>query len=300
MKPGIRTRFWRSFMRVMFKGRHLSVQKERDQEAVMARWVERVPRRAKVEHAHVEGLRVAWIHPPEEAAHKIVLYLHGGGYVVGSIDTHLMLCAPMAETLQRAMILPEYRLAPEHPFPAALEDALTVYRWLLTQGYAPTDIIFAGDSAGGGLSLAAALSLRDRGEPLPAAIVCLSPWADLTHSGQSHIAKARADVILTTKVLKEWALCYAEKARLADPLISPVFADLRGLPPILIQVGSEEILLDDSLALAEKAKAGGVEVTLRVWDGMWHVWHALGNLIPESRMAFEEIGQFVYNVEQKR
>ncbi|MEW5940449.1 MAG: alpha/beta hydrolase, partial [Chloroflexota bacterium] len=212
---------------------------------------------------------------------------------------HLMLCIPMAQTLKTTMLLPEYRLAPEHPFPAALEDSLKAYRWLLEQGYQPANIVIAGDSAGGGLSVATALALRDNHEPLPAAIICISPWADLTHSGQSHLANAESEAVLDTKLLKEWALCYADQARLGDPLVSPVFADLRGLPPLLIQVGDEEILLDDSRMLADKARADGVDVSLRIWKGMWHVWHSMGGLIPESRLAFEEMGRFVRDAYQK-
>jgi epsilon-lactone hydrolase len=204
-----------------------------------------------------------------------------------------MMCIPMAQMLKMNLLLPEYRLAPENPFPAALEDALKSYRWLLTQGYKSSDIIVSGDSAGGGLSLATVLALRDAGEPLPAAVVVMSPWADLTHKGQSHVTKADSEAVLKTEVLKEWALCYADEANLSNPLVSPVYADFHGFPPLLIQVGSEEILLDDSLLLTEKAKADGVAVTLKVWDGMWHVWQALGDFLPESRKAFEELGQFV-------
>ena len=172
----------------------------------------------------------------------------------------------------------------------------TAYRWLLAHGTRPSDIIISGDSAGGGLSVATALALRDAVESVPAAVVCISPWADLTHRGQSHLTKAEAEAVLKTEVLKEWALCYTDEANLTNPLVSPVYADFHGFPPLLIQVGSEEILLDDARMLAEKAKAAGVDVTLKVWDGMWHVWPALGNLIPESRMAFEEMGQFIRSI----
>jgi acetyl esterase/lipase len=240
-----------------------------------------------------DGLRVAWIRPTGADKEKVLLFLHGGGYVTGSINSHLMLCIPMAQTLKMNVFAPEYRLAPEHPFPAALEDALKAYRWLLAQGYKPADIIIAGDSAGGGLALAVVLALRENHEPLPAAIICMSPWADLTNSGQSHITKADAEVVLKTDVLKEWALCYTDETNLNNPLVSPVYADFHGFPPLLIQVGSEEILLDDARMLADKAKADGVDVTLKVWAGLWHVWPALGDLIPESRETFLEIEQFI-------
>jgi epsilon-lactone hydrolase len=191
------------------------------------------------------------------------------------------------------MFLPEYRLAPANPFPAALEDALKAYRWLLAQGTDPRDIVLSGDSAGGGLALATALSLRDAGDPLPAALICISPWADLTNQSGSHIANANVESVLRTDVLNEWARYYTDESNLTNPLVSPVFADFRGLPPLLIQVGRDEILLDDSVTLAEKGKSAGVDVTLRIWDDMWHAWPVLGELIPESGMAFEEIRQFL-------
>jgi acetyl esterase/lipase len=198
------------------------------------------------------------------------------------------------------LLLPDYPLAPEHPYPAALEAALTAYRWLLAQGTRPAEIVIAGDSAGGGLAVATALALCDAVESVPAAVVCLSPWADLTHQGQSHLTNAAAEAVLKTEVLQEWASCYTDAANLRNPLVSPVYADFQGFPPLLIQVGSEEILLDDARLLAEKARAGGVDVTLRVWPDLWHVWPALGNLIPESRQAFEEIRQFIEKVNARR
>jgi monoterpene epsilon-lactone hydrolase len=253
----------------------------------------RIPKDMQVERIKIDNLPAAWIHPSNADQEIVMLHLHGGGYVTGSIDSHLMMCVPMAQTLKMNLLLPEYRLAPEFPFPAALEDALKTYRWLLAQGYQPENIVISGDSAGGGLSLATVLALREAGEPLPAAVVSLSPWADLTHKGQSHVTKAESEAVLKMDVLKEWALCYTDAANLTNPLISPVYADFQGFPPLLIQVGSEEILLDDALMVAEKAKADGVDVTLKIRDGLWHVWPVLGDLIPESRMAFDEIGQFI-------
>ena len=150
-----------------------------------------------------------------------------------------------------------------------------------------------GDSAGGGLSLATVLALRERGTELPDRVICLSPWTDLALKGNTHHTKQKSEVLLTTKVLHEWALCYAGPEDLENPFLSPINADLAGFPPLLIQVGSEEILLDDSIVLAEHAKAAGVQVECKTWPGMWHVWHALGNFIPESQEAFEEIRQFM-------
>jgi len=211
-----------------------------------------------------------------------------------------MMCVPMAKGLKRNMLLPEYRLAPANPFPAALEDSLKTYRWLLAQGMDSRDIVISGDSAGGGLALATTLALRDAGDPLPAAVICISPWVDLTNSSQTHITNAKVESVLRTDVLNEWALFYTDKSNLTNPLVSPVYADFRGLPPLLIQVGRDEILLDDSLTLTKRAQADGVEVTLRVWDDMWHAWPVLGNLIPESQMAFEEMSEFNQKTEEKR
>ena len=219
--------------------------------------------------------------------------MHGGGYVTGSIEDHRMMCGLLANATGTKVLIPEYRLAPEHPFPAALDDALKVYQWLLDQGYSSANMIIAGDSAGGGLSVATVLALKEKSGSLPAAVVCLSPWADLALTGQSHTTKAKAEAVLRKDVLHEWALCYTDESNLTNPLVSPVHGDFHGFPPLLIQVGSEEILLDDSNLLAEKAKSAGVDVTLKIWDGMWHVWQALGDLIPENKKTFEEIGQFV-------
>lgn len=293
MTLSLQARFWRMFFRMSFKNKRLTIAENRAWSAKNAQRTNRIPTKAKVEKFEIDGVPAAWIRPSTAEGEKIILHFHGGGYVIGSIDDHLMMCIPMAQTLKMNLLLPEYRLAPENPFPAALEDALKVYRWLLAEGHKPGDMIVSGDSAGGGLALAAVLALRDSREPLPAAVVVMSPWVDLTHKGESHITKAGTESVLNTEVLKEWALCYAGEANLSNPLVSPVYADFHGFPPLLIQVGSEEILLDDSRMLTEKAQADGVSVTLKVWNGMWHVWQAVGDLLPESRKAFEEMGAFV-------
>ncbi|NCP86086.1 MAG: alpha/beta hydrolase [Anaerolineae bacterium CG_4_9_14_3_um_filter_57_17] len=291
MTLSLRARFWRFVLRQTVKKRRLTIEQHRISGAQMAAFF-RLPPQVQVEKTVVAGLPAAWIRPNAADPRRVLLHLHGGGYVTGSIDSHLMLCAPLAQTLEMNLLLPEYRLAPENPFPAALEDALTAYRWLLAQG--AESIVVSGDSAGGGLALALTLALREAGDPLPAAVICLSPWADLTHQGQSHVTRLESEVVLTTETLEEWAACYAGAANLTNPLISPVYADFHGFPPLLIQVGSEEILLDDARALAEKARAAGVCVELRIWDGLWHVWPALGALIPESGQAFNEIKEFLH------
>jgi monoterpene epsilon-lactone hydrolase len=295
MSLSLRSRFWRFLLRKIFKGQRLTIEQNRARDAKTARFMGRIPMGMQIERTEVDGLPVAWICPTGADRNKALLFLHGGGYVTGSVESHLMMCIPMAQMLKMNLLVPEYRLAPEHPFPAALEDALKAYRWLLTRGCQPAVIIVSGDSAGGGLSLATALALRDAGEPLPAAVICMSPWADLTHQGKSHITKSDAEVMLKTDVLKAWALCYTNESNLTNPLVSPVYADFHGFPPLLIQVGSEEILLDDARMVADKARADGVDVTLKIWDGMWHVWQALGDLLPENKVTFEEVEEFVRN-----
>jgi acetyl esterase/lipase len=296
MSISLRARLWRFLLRSFFKESRPILSQNR---ARIERTAElfRVPADVGVEKINLDGIPALWIRPAGVDKTRVMLYLHGGGYVTGSPNGHLMMCVPMAQTLQMNVLLPAYRLAPEHPFPAAVDDARKAYRWLLGQGFQPEKIVIAGDSAGGGLSLTTTLALRDAGEPLPAAVVAISPWTDLTHAGQSHFTLAEPEAVLKTDVLKEWALLYAgDAANLVNPLVSPIFADFHGFPPLMIQAGSEEVLLDDSRLLAEKARAEGVSVTLKVWDGLWHVWHALGDLIPESRMAFDEISQFVEQV----
>lgn len=256
------------------------------------------------EHCRRQPIRIGdmvaeWLAFPKSNANKVILYLHGGAYEYGSANTHRTLAARIGQAAGVKVLLPEYRLAPEHPFPAAIEDAVQAYRWLLRQGFHPTDIIFAGDSAGAGLSVSASLVLRDQNEPLPAAIICLSPWVDLTSSGESYLKNQQEDPYLTVGAVKRAARLYAGEERLDHPLISPVFADLTGLPPMLIQSGSHEILQSDAEKLATQARLGGVDVTLQIWEGMWHVWQISGKFLPEARKAVDEIGYFARKIFQK-
>jgi epsilon-lactone hydrolase len=234
-----------------------------------------------------------WLEPPAARAGAALLYLHGGGYVIGSPRSHRHLAAALGGAAATATLLPDYRLAPEHPFPAAVEDAVAAYRWLLARGVPPAGIVVAGDSAGGGLTVATLLALRDRGLPLPAAGVCISPWVDLTCSGASYATKAADDPIVTQTGVAEMARAYLGSADARTPLASPAFADLAGLPPLLVQVGSEEVLLDDAVTLAERAKAAGVGATLEVWPDMIHVWHWFHPMLDEGRKAIGVIGDFV-------
>jgi acetyl esterase/lipase len=187
----------------------------------------------------------------------------------------------------------EYRLAPEHPFPAAVEDATAAYRWLLASGVRPAGIAIAGDSAGGGLTLATLVALRDAGDPLPAAAVCLSPWVDLEGIGDSMATKAAADPFVRKEMIQFMAQQYLGERSLRTPLAAPLYADLHGLPPLLIQVGTAETLLDDSTRIAERARAAGVSVTLDTWDNMIHVWQLFAPMLPEGQQAIERIGAFI-------
>jgi len=296
LKNYLRNYALKLLIRLLFK-QHSTIEQTRARTARNARWMKKSSEDILVENVDMDGLNAEWIREADHVGEKVFLYLHGGGYVTGSPDSHRNLCAALAKSTRMKVLLLEYRLAPEHPFPAALEDTTCAYRWLVMQGFEAENIIIVGDSAGGGLSLAAIQALRDEGAPLPAGVVCISPWTDLSMSFDSHRVKAKAEPVLHADNLRLWAFCYAGAADLRNPLISPAFADFAGFPSLLIQVGGEEVLLDDALKVAESAKTAGVDVTLSVWEGMWHVWHASGSFLPESRAAFEEIGVFVKGIE---
>lgn len=253
----------------------------------------RVASDVTLEPVDVDGTPGEWISTPETSADRIVLYLHGGGYVIGSIDSHREMISRIARSAAARALAIDYRLAPEHPFPAAVEDATKAYRWLLKQGVSPKNIVISGDSAGGGLTIATLLALRDAGDPLPAAAACISPWTDLEITGESMITKAAVDPMIRPEDAKGGAERYHGATDPSHPLISPINADLSGLPPLLIQVGTSEVLLSDSTRLAERAKAAGVDVTIEEWDEMIHVWHFFAFMLPEAHQAIQRIGEFV-------
>jgi monoterpene epsilon-lactone hydrolase len=240
----------------------------------------------------LETPRAERLQPPTAQPGRMVLYLHGGGYVIGSPRSHRHLAVAIASAAAASALLLDYRLAPEHPFPAALDDAVAAYRWLLDHGVAPGGIVIAGDSAGGGLTVATLVALRDAGLPRPAAGVCISPWVDLTCSAPSYAAKATTDPIVVGQSVARMATAYLGAADRRTPLASPLFADLAGLPPLLIHVGSEEVLLDDSIALADRATKAGVGATLDVWPEMIHVWHWFLPMLDEAQAAIDRIGIF--------
>ena len=247
----------------------------------------------KCEKVDAAGVPAEWITTSDSADSQVILYLHGGGYVVGSIYTHREMASRLSRAAKAKAILIDYRLAPENPFPAAVEDATAVYRWLLSIGVKPARIVIAGDSAGGGLAVATMVSIRDAGEKLPAAAVCISPWVDLACSSESIVKNTQNDEMLTLEHLLNSAKAYLRETDPRMPLASPVYADLSMLPPILIQVGTAEELLDDAKRLSECAKAYGVDVTLETWDDMFHVWHSFAAMLPEGQQAIERIGTFV-------
>ncbi len=239
------------------------------------------------------GVPAEWIIPEGAPEGNVLLYLHGGGYCIGSINTHRSMVSHIAGAAKTRVLLIDYRLAPENPFPAAVEDSTAAYRWLLSQGISAGDIIIAGDSAGGGLTVATLVSLKEKGIALPAAAVLISSWVDLAATGDSLISKADIDPIVTKEALTEMAEAYMGDTDPRIPLVSPLYADLDGLPPMLIQVGTAEILLDDATRMADHARKAGVEVTLNIAEDMCHVWHGFTSMLPEALEAIEEVARFM-------
>ncbi|MBI1885249.1 MAG: alpha/beta hydrolase [Chloroflexi bacterium] len=239
------------------------------------------------------GVPGEWVTTPQSQDDRVLFYLHGGAYSTCSVTTHRDLIARLTRAARARALGINYRLAPEHPFPAAIEDATASYRWLLSTGIEPARIALAGDSAGGGLTVATLVALRDAGDPLPAAAACLSPWVDLEVTGESMVSRAEMDPVVQREPARLAAGVYLAGADPRTPLASPIYADLRGLPPMLIQAGDAETLLGDATRLADRARAAGVEVELEVWDGMFHVWQAWAFLLPEGQQAIERIGEFV-------
>jgi epsilon-lactone hydrolase len=251
-----------------------------------------LPDGTTVEVVDAGGVPAEWV-AVEGSGDAVVLYLHGGGYCIGSLNTHRGMAARVAGACGARALNVDYRLAPEHPHPAAVDDAVAAYRWLLGTGVAPGSVAVGGDSAGGGLVVATLLALRDGGDPLPAAGFCMSPWVDLTCTGGTFETKAGEDPMCTKEGLDEMAAAYAGEHGLEHPLVSPLQADLAGLPPLLIHVGTAEVLLDDAVRLAERARAAGVDVRLEAWDDLVHVFQAFAPMVPEAVEAIEGIGAFV-------
>jgi monoterpene epsilon-lactone hydrolase len=239
------------------------------------------------------GVPAEWVATSESVEEQVIHYLHGGGYVFGSISAHREMASRLSRAAKARVLLIGYRLAPENPFPAAVEDSLAGYRWLLSQGVNPAQVVIGGDSAGGGLAVATLVALRDAGEPLPAAAVAVSPWVDMECLGESMVTKAKIDPFIQRDRLLALTRSYLGDADPRTPLASPIYADLTGLPPLLIQVGTSEVLFDDAKRLAERAEAAGVKVVLEPWEDMIHTWHSFAAMLLEGQQAIGRIGEFV-------
>lgn len=252
-----------------------------------------VPEGAQLEPIEIKGVPAEWSTTPEADPARAVLFLHGGGYIAGSIVSHRYLAVEIGRAAQARTLALGYRLAPEHPYPAQLEDALAAYQYLCDRGLPTGTIAVAGDSAGSNLALALLLALRARGLPLPCCGWLISPWSDLTASGATMQTKAGVDPLIQKPYLLELARDFAGGKELIDPLISPQLADLTGLPPLLIHVGSEETLLDDAVGLAGRAGAAGVDVTLEIWPEMIHAFPMFFPRVVASRRATARAGAFM-------
>ena len=241
-----------------------------------------------------EPVKGEWVSARGTSANRrVLLYLHGGGYISGSAKSARPITATLARNFRIRAFSLDYRCAPEHPFPAGLDDAVAGYRWLLSTGTDPKNICVGGDSAGGGMTLALALRLRDAGEPLPACLVCLSPWTDMTGSGDSIRENSARDPMFVGEDIERYAAVYLGNHSPHDPLASPLFADLGRLPPLLIQVGRNEVLLDDARSLHDKVRGAGGVSELHVYENVPHGWHYGAPFVPETRQALREVAEFM-------
>jgi acetyl esterase/lipase len=265
----------------------------RSRTAAFERWVPRPPAGTQTLRRALGGVPAVQIATPQSLSDRHILFLHGGGYVTGSPELYRHVTWRIAAAARARLSALDYRLAPEHPFPAALDDAVAAWRALLADGAEPRRSAFLGDSAGGGLALALGLRLRDEKMPLPAAIVALSPWTDLALSGESMRGNAGADPMESAAIASDFAGRYLDGADPCHPYISPLYGDPSGLPPTLIQVGSDEVLRDDSVRMAARMRDAGVPVDLEIWPRMPHVWHVFAAVMPEARQAIGRIGEFV-------
>jgi epsilon-lactone hydrolase len=256
--------------------------------------VAKLPENVELESITIGGLPAEWSSTPEADDAAVLLYLHGGGYLFGSIASHRGMVTNLGALAGVRTLAVEYRLAPEHKFPSPLEDALASYQYLLGQGTDPAHIAVGGDSAGGGLTIALLLAVRDAGLPLPGAALCISPWVDLTLEGASIQTKEKMDAIVSRALLSHAVEEYlADTDDPLDPRASPLFGDLSGLPPVMIQVGSHEVVLDDATRLATRLAAADVGVRLDVWASMPHVWHRYAEMLGEGRLALEQAADFL-------
>lgn len=253
-----------------------------------------IPKNVNVEATNAGGVSAEWQTVPGAGKDRVILYLHGGGFIMGSPNSHRLLTVALGQLTKLRLLSLNYRLAPEHPHPAPLEDCTAAYKWLLSTGITPKNIVIAGDSAGGNLTLTTLVKLRNDKVPLPAGAVCLSPLTDHTGSSDSFWKNAVTDPLLADTGLFWWGPAYLAGTDPRDPLVSPVYADLKGLPPLLFQASTTEMLFDDSRRMAERAKAAGVNATLQTWKDMVHVFQGFGlNDLPEAKEAINKIAEFI-------
>lgn len=252
----------------------------------------KIPENIQLKEQTIESIKSEWLTPSGTNPEKLILYIHGGGYVSGSCSDHRGFVSKFAGFTGVTTLIFEYRLAPENPFPAALDDSLKIYRWLLSSGFKPENILMAGESAGGGLCLATLLALKKKNIPLPVAAVAISPWTDLTCSGESYKTKNR----LSPAPANSWNVFsqhYCGETPANHPLISPLFGNLKGLPPLFINSAVDDELFDDGEKFSQKAKTAGVDVTFRAGKGMLHCYPLLAPMFPEATLAMNEIAEFV-------
>ena len=260
----------------------------------IGRKYDKINKACRYDSFQIERMKAEWIIPVAKPdTDKVLLYFHGGGYAAGSISTHRAQVSQMVMLSGIKALLIEYRLAPEHKYPAPIEDAVLTYDWLLKNNYLPEHIAFGGDSAGGGLTLATLLYLRDQNKPLPKCAICLSPWTDLTLSGESQVTKETLEPMLVKEALPVWAHNYLGDADPKSAYASPLFADLIGLPPIYIQVGTDELLLDDSTRFVERAREAGVNVSIDIYEGYFHVFQAFFIVLRKAREANKKLAAFM-------
>lgn len=259
----------------------------------LVRRMPKPPRGVTVTPTNAGGVPAEWVAAPEADPRRAVLYCHGGGYASGSPASARDLVWRLSQAARCRVLVVDYRLAPEHPFPAALEDVASAYRHLLSSGFAAASLAIAGDSAGGGLALGSLVKLRDDGAPMPAAACAFSPWTDLAMTGSSVTTNREADSMVQAAALQSTAAWYLGEAPATSPYASPFYADVRGLPPTLLHVGSTEALLDDSRRFAENLKSANVDVELRIWPDMPHVFQGFALVLPEARVAIAEAGRFL-------
>jgi len=266
-------------------------QRRKDMDALFSQYG--IARDVTVEPVTANGVRAEWTSTPNDASDAALMWLHGGGYVIGSLVSHRHVVSEAGRAAKVWGLALDYRLAPEHPFPAAVEDAVSGYRYLLSRGVRPGRIAIAGDSAGGGLVVAALVAIRDAGLAQPACGWCVSPWVDMEGIGETMTTRAAADPMVQREPLLEMARFYLGGADPRSPLAAPIYADLKGLAPLLIQVGAAETLLDDAIRLAKVAGAADVRVDLQIWPEMVHVWHLFHPELKAGLRAIEAGGSYI-------